>query len=374
LICNDQLNEIIKKKEITAIIHTCGEGVAEDHRYIEWIRSCHKSVEVIFSNIQHIILSQSHGERPIIFETSNAFINQMNAVDDAIFPKLQRENILPSLPEIVGHKCRLGTPLLDMQIEPKFRFDYPTQKEVSLAIDFSVSDVLLNIKEEERSVSHAAGSNRNVVVTPLGTGSAIPSKHRNVSSTLLSIEDTVVMLDAGEGTFGQLCRRFGAETSQVLLNMKTLFVSHLHADHHLGIFTVICEWMSVHSGTEKRLQIIGPSTLKVWMEEYDSIQELGISRIDFYDCDLFLQGGQLENKLVQTIAVDHCDKAYAVVMTIKDYKVSFSGDCRPSSDFEVAGLDSDLLIHEATFDDVASALQKKHSTIQEAIHVGKKYF
>ncbi|MGH0134202.1 UNVERIFIED_CONTAM: hypothetical protein FKN15_057144 [Acipenser sinensis] len=44
----------------------------------------------------------------------------------------------------------------------------------------------------------------------LGTGSALPMKIRNVSATLLNISPTQsVLLDCGEGTFGQLCRHYG---------------------------------------------------------------------------------------------------------------------------------------------------------------------
>jgi ribonuclease Z len=47
-------------------------------------------------------------------------------------------------------------------------------------------------------------------------------------------------------------------------------------------------------------------------------------------------------------------------------------DCRPSDELAKIGRNSDLLIHEATFDDSESAIIKKHSTITEAIAVGKK--
>lgn len=53
-------------------------------------------------------------------------------------------------------------------------------------------------------------------------------------------------------------------------------------------------------------------------------------------------------------------------------KVSYSGDCRPSSGFARIGRDSTVLIHEATFDDEmrGDAEAKKHSTTSEAIGVG----
>ena len=47
--------------------------------------------------------------------------------------------------------------------------------------------------------------------------------------------DTASMLfDCGEGTYGQLYRHYGDYFSnRVLLRLKAVFISHIHADHHL---------------------------------------------------------------------------------------------------------------------------------------------
>lgn len=104
----------------------------------------------------------------------------------------------------------------------------------------------------------------------LGTGSALPMKVRNVSGTLVNIRYKAsnrqecsnqtnrrrrpqfvgflsfllfvcfsaqspgqsVLLDCGEGTFGQLCRQYGDDVDEVLSKISTVFISHLHADHH----------------------------------------------------------------------------------------------------------------------------------------------
>ena len=63
----------------------------------------------------------------------------------------------------------------------------------------------------------------------------------------------------------------------------------------------------------------------------------------------------------------------AVSVTFNDgFKISYSGDCRPSQAFVNIGKGSTVLIHEATFDDELrdDALNKKHSTTSEAIGVG----
>ena len=46
-------------------------------------------------------------------------------------------------------------------------------------------------------------------------------------------EDRSVLLDCGEGTTTQLWRHYGHATDDVLLTIKAIFISHMHADHHL---------------------------------------------------------------------------------------------------------------------------------------------
>lgn len=42
-----------------------------------------------------------------------------------------------------------------------------------------------------------------------------------------------ILLDCGEGTYGQLYRHYGKYVDRVLLQLKCVFISHIHADHHL---------------------------------------------------------------------------------------------------------------------------------------------
>ena len=71
--------------------------------------------------------------------------------------------------------------------------------------------------------------------------------------------------------------------------------------------------------------------------------------------------------------VSHCYDAHAVSLTFPTgFKISYSGDCRPSKAFAEIGRNSTVLLHEATFDDElqTDAEAKKHSTMSEAIGVG----
>ena len=81
-----------------------------------------------------------------------------------------------------------------------------------------------------------------------------------------------------------------------------------------------------------------------------------------------------------TIEVFHCDESYGFFLenglnkNDENYwKISFSGDTRPNNNFFNYTMYSTLFIHEGTFDDdmLNDAKDKMHSTISEAINLGK---
>lgn len=67
-------------------------------------------------------------------------------------------------------------------------------------------------------------------VTILGTGSAIPTKDRFLSGQVVNHEEHLFLVDCGEGTQIQL-RRFKKSINRI----SHIFISHLHADHYLGL-------------------------------------------------------------------------------------------------------------------------------------------
>jgi ribonuclease Z len=71
-----------------------------------------------------------------------------------------------------------------------------------------------------------------------------------VSATLVKIPGYgSIMLDAGEGTYGQMMRRFGIDhLDKEIKALRCIFVSHLHADHHLGVVHLINNWNKVILG------------------------------------------------------------------------------------------------------------------------------
>jgi len=71
--------------------------------------------------------------------------------------------------------------------------------------------------------------------------------------------------------------------------------------------------------------------------------------------------------------VVHCYGAKGVSVTFPTgFKFTYSGDCRPTRSLTEIGLNSTVLLHEATFDDElkGDAQAKLHSTTSEAIGIG----
>jgi ribonuclease Z len=270
-----------------------------------------------------------------------------------------------------------------------------------------------------------------------GTGSALPSKYRNVISNLVRVpykKDGKVffrsiLLDAGENTIGNMRRTLRQENMRTYFQeLQVIFLSHLHADHHLGIISIIKEWLKFNQDNAQKLFLVTPWQYAHFVEEWLKV-ETNVSQLDritHISCEDFLVGktrpqvAQIpfhnfsdetfgkEREMVKfkkdissiqglfhdvgikkfsTCRAYHCDWAYSVSITFNlaaddcmemddrpnTFKVSYSGDTRPNHYMfaEVIGQDSDILIHEATLENglLEEAKKKRHCTINEAIEV-----
>jgi ribonuclease Z len=100
-------------------------------------------------------------------------------------------------------------------------------------------------------------------IIALGTGSSVPSRYRNVSATLVRVPGYgSYLLDAGENTLGQLQRVFPpSEMIEVLKDLRMIWISHLHADHHLGTVSIIKAWHSLVHGPKSTIPPTSPNIL-----------------------------------------------------------------------------------------------------------------
>lgn len=65
-------------------------------------------------------------------------------------------------------------------------------------------------------------------------------------------------MDCGEGTFGQMCRFYGNDTAKMISNIKGIFISHMHGDHHMGIMDLFRSRQNYIPRDRKPLVIMAP--------------------------------------------------------------------------------------------------------------------
>lgn len=275
----------------------------------------------------------------------------------------------------------------------------------------------------------------------LGTGAAQPSKYRNVSGTYVRLQPPAggagapppplppagLLLDCGEGTLGQLRRRYGAGGARAALaSLAAVWISHIHADHHAGLPGLLLARAAAVKGESGSLPthpiappllVLGPRPMRRVLEAYARLYDL---HYHFVDCADVEDGRQTGPPLdpapapppspppgpdaaavagllaaaglarLATVRVDHCAHAFGLILDVKvrasggggdggdgtggPVRLAFSGDTRaPCPALVAAAAGAALMVHEATFeDDLADeAAAKKHATTSAAIGVGR---
>lgn len=252
-------------------------------------------------------------------------------------------------------------------------------------------------EENECSPKNNLKDTEPTVVT-LGTGSSAPSNYRNVSSTLVRVPTTngarALLFDCGEGALNTLKRLYGPDGLRKRLHeIDTVYISHMHADHHLGLLTFIRHWQAENKGS---LNLLGPAAIYKFASAWESIdvEEVDLNRLNFVDLESFIVGSGYSNKdsdrnlpteifqnlgfSLQTCRAVHCDRSYSCVLDYdlpdgETFRVAYSGDTRPNKYFAQLARNCNVLIHEATHEDelLDDAIAKRHSTISEALGVGR---
>lgn len=135
---------------------------------------------------------------------------------------------------------------------------------ISNGYDARVTQEPLTFPVEDLRTLHGNGGSEFELVF-LGTGSAEPSKFRGSSGILLQTGGKhYMLLDAGEGCLGQMVRKYGETGAhEVLKSLECVWLSHKHADHVLGIMSLI----HAQPVGAPVLTVIGPSTVKKWIQE-----------------------------------------------------------------------------------------------------------
>jgi ribonuclease Z len=244
----------------------------------------------------------------------------------------------------------------------------------------------------------------------IGTGASTPSARRGLPSLLVRRGGEHLLFDCGEGTQRQLVRSVG------LPDIDTIFITHFHADHWLGLPGMLKSFALRER--EAPLEIYGPPGLQDLMGAVKfiygrlpyklSIEELGPmeavrrsgytvgsvpvrhrvnvaygyvlvedSRPGHLDAELAASLGVTPGpdfgrlQRGETVAGVHPEQVMGP--TREGRKLAITGDTAPCEAVQMAAHKADLLVHEATFADEEAprAKETQHSTARQAAEVAR---
>ncbi|VVC04065.1 Ribonuclease Z [Candidatus Burarchaeum australiense] len=252
----------------------------------------------------------------------------------------------------------------------------------------------------------------------LGTSASVPSVGRNLCSVGLRYEGDVYLFDCGEGTQRQMMkyRLSYAKT-------RAVFISHLHADHYLGV-AGLCHTLHMIGRTkEDVLHVYGPRGTRRVIEglgcnyEFLKVEEVGEGEVhkagepgrgslgfsvrafavehgrnalgyifeenagrnfDKPKCDALgikgLMFKELEQKGEVKAAGGKKVKIADVTVPKKGRKIVYTGDTRLCDGVVKAAEGADLLIHDGTFGEERrqEADERDHATAGDAAKAAKK--
>jgi ribonuclease Z len=249
----------------------------------------------------------------------------------------------------------------------------------------------------------------------LGTGGSVPTARRSTAAVLVRAGGRRLLFDCGEGTQRQMQRSTG------LIAIDDVFLTHLHADHYLGMPGLLKTYDLL--GRERPLRIIGPGGTA---ELFAALRRV-FGRLRYAVELVEVEAGEavrFDGYEVRSFPVEHrmTAQGYALVederpgrfdpdaardlgveagplfkelqsgrpVTVRDgstvrpeqvmgparggRKVVLTGDTTPCEMTRLAAHEAQLLIHDASFADeeLARAGETGHSTARQAAALARE--
>ena len=389
-------NSDINDSSIRVIAHLSNSKILANKRFQEWIKSKNNIKQIIFDER----LENSESQKRIVHQKA---LNLLDKEIYPMFPAFEGVYINHSINEnIIAGNCNLRLELkVPFKVDKMLNSNNETLE--TYLKEYADPNIMDIINEFRKGIEHHRKMQIKPEIYPiikfLGTGGSTPQVLRNSSGILVALdENTNILLDCGESTISQLMRLHGNEGyKEELMKLKAIFISHLHADHILGVFGILNERQKLFDEQNlenKRLFLCVPANIvnyfKIYCEFFDkkilnnirfiyntSLYETPEKKENNqYEIDLLYSDLNLQS--IITVPVQHIQGSNAVIITTNNnnspFKLVFSGDCRPSDLLASYGTDCDVLIHESNYGEKLKdeAIKNNHSTILEAIKIGKR--
>lgn len=251
----------------------------------------------------------------------------------------------------------------------------------------------------------------NLDITFLGTSAGKPTTDRTVSGLLINRGGERILVDPGEGTQHQMIAH------KTGLGVKTVLLTHVHADHSLGLAGLFHTWE--FNGRNRPLTVVLPEENRSYISQIQSVvggdlsfdirvigSSPGEAPIDFdgfqiKSTEAEHRGPAVGYEIVEDDRIGRFDQSRAQALGVppgpkfgrlqrgesveakngtvvspdqvlapprRGRRVLYTGDTRPVFDPTGAITPIDVLIHEATFTSAHAtrAHQTCHSTATEA--------
>ncbi|KAL4458182.1 hypothetical protein ABPG75_013047 [Micractinium tetrahymenae] len=398
-----------KRDKVAVVVHLSPLEVVRLPAYRDWLAS-------FGPGATHLLVAESLSSPAPVMRKSAVLQAKLNALDPALFPLCDASATGAAGAAQLPANCVVGANMLRYHLRPVAKKGIDTA-DCPAPVDAAAEHAELREQKpevlealaaagapaegEQLPACIAAGRREEFEVTFLGTGAAVPSKYRNVTGIHVNLFGHGGMLmDCGEGSYGQLRRRFGSAAADDLIRRLSLvWISHIHADHHVGLPAVLAARTRLLGPDCPPLLVLGPRPLRRALQGYAQLEPM---RFRFVEAsataapppegaptppavppearaaiDAAVAGMGLSR--FESVLVAHCAHAYGLVLEraadeggAGGWKLVFSGDTRPCARLVEAAKGATLLIHEATFEDSLAdeAVAKKHCTTSEAVEAG----
>jgi ribonuclease BN (tRNA processing enzyme) len=210
---------------------------------------------------------------------------------------------------------------------------------------------------------HTAAQGATQVVF-LGTGTPLPDPDRSGPATAIVINSSAYLIDAGVGVVRRAAEgvRKGIPALDSV-NLKTVFITHLHSDHTLGLPDLILTPWVMNRATP--LEVYGPKGLKsmtdhilaAWKEDIDvRLHDLEHGMPNGYKVNVheITEGVAYKdaNVTITAFLVPHgaLEPSFGYQIVTPDKTIVISGDARPTPAMAKYCHGCDLLIHEVYTD------------------------
>lgn len=390
---------------MSLIVHLTDDKIFHNPRYQDWMKKFGPTT-------RHLVVNDSVLPLPInegIFKLQA----QLNRLNPRAFPLLNCHKT-PYLHDNADLNAKIvkAEPFLIYHLRPHDKFQREKAMFVRQSANEYGEEMLKDVPELKPMIAeyeNQCEANRSIIASTVesesstssgiirpdleypeivffGTASAVQTKYRSVSCTLVNLNAYhSMLLDCGESAFSQMVEYFGPrEVWSALTRIKAIFISHMHADHHMGLFTILMKRREAFERLDLNFEpvhLLAPGELFKTHFLYSGIVEdvMPLAKRFSTTSDARLIAWKLAEiksrlnfKSMITCKVTHPRSAYGLIFEMASgYKVVYSGDTMPCARLVSLGADCDLLIHEATLDDtrMADAKLKCHCTVGQAIEV-----